>query len=107
MLLANRPAAPAGHCLEQLAPNPELQRALRHKHVAGAPSEVLADADLLPVDADQAVGGDLPADPLLPAAFGAWRGRSSAGLGDLEPARRGRIAQRLVGALGVVVGHPL
>ena len=48
----------SGHGIHQLLADPELEQLVGDQHVATLPSSVFADADLLPVDADYAVGPD-------------------------------------------------
>src|ERR1700730_8473752 len=65
VLLADFTTPGTGDGLEEFVADPELEHAVAHEHVAGAAAVVLAHADLLPADRDQAVGGDPAGDPLL------------------------------------------
>ena len=106
MFLADVALAGPGDCLEQLVPNPELKQPVRHQDVALAAAVVLAHADVLPVDADDAVARDTSRNPLLTVALRASHELPTLVLA-VEPAHRRHIAQRLVRPLRVVVAHPL
>src|SRR5260370_9707678 len=108
MQFADSAFARSNHRLEQLVAHPELKQAVRHKHIAGAATEVFAHADLLVTDAHESIASHPAADPLLTVALGPrcpWIRRWSAG--GAETAIGRDIAQRLVRTLRVVVGHPL
>src|SRR6476646_5159025 len=107
MLLADLPATCPGDRLQELIAHPELKEAVRHENVAGAAAEVLADADLLRVDADEAVASHQARDPLLTVALRtAQLPLLVADLG-LKSTLWGDVGQRLVRTLRVVVGNPL
>src|SRR3982074_2939348 len=93
--------------LEQLVAHPELKQAVRHEHIAGAATEVFADANLLVTDAHESIASYPPAAPLLTRAPGP---RSQSGLrlvvAGVEAALRGGVGQRLVRTLCVVVVNP-
>ena len=70
MLLANlssRRGASDGP--EELVADPELKQPIGDQDIAGAATVVLAHADVLGVDAHDAVGCHSARDPLLPVAF--------------------------------------
>ena len=93
VLLADFTTPGAGHGLEQFVADPELEHAVADEHVAGAAAVVLADADLLPADADQAVGGDAPGDPLLAGSLRRRSRPSQRCPGQLEAALRCAIGE--------------
>jgi hypothetical protein len=68
---------------------------------------VLADADLLVADTDDAVAGHAPGDPLLAGGVRTWSRCPWTGAAHAEPAGRGGVAESLVGPFVVVVGDPL
>src|SRR6202171_3307807 len=95
------------HGLEQLVANPELKQAVGHEYIAGAATEVFADADLLVTDAHESIASYPSADPLLTVALGT-RSQSVLRLvvAGVEAALRGGVGQRLVRTLRVVVVDP-
>ena len=95
------------HRPEQLIADPELKQPCGDQDVAGAAAEVLADADVLRVDAHDAVGCHSARDPVLSIALGRWRKLARAVLTTPKPALRSRVLERLVRPLSVVVAHPL
>src|SRR3989442_731968 len=95
------------HRPEQLIADPELKQPLGDQDVAGAAAVVLADADVLGVDAHDAVGCHSARNPLLAVALRRSRERAWVVLTALKPALGRRILERLVRTLSVVVGHPL
>src|SRR5207245_10718222 len=86
---------------------PELKHAVRHQHVAGAASIVLANADLRIPDAHDSVAGHPPADPLLAVSLRMSQLMPDFSVARAEPALRRDVAQCLMWSLRVVVGHPL
>src|ERR1700736_719774 len=107
MQLADLPVAGPNHGLEKLVAHPKLKQAVRPKYVAGAATEVFADADLLVTDAHQSVASHPSANPLLAVALGP-RSQSVLRLvvAGVEAALRGGVRQRLVRTLRVVVVNP-
>src|SRR3989442_1766634 len=95
------------HRPEQLIADPELKEPLGDQDVAGAAAVVLADANVLGVDAHDAVGCHPARDPLLTVALRRSCERAWVVLAAMEPALRSRILERLVRTLSVVVAHPL
>src|SRR5260370_16487050 len=76
MLLANITSwRSPSHRPEQLIADPELKQPLGDQDVAGAAAVILAHADVLRVDAHNAVGCNSARDPLLSVALGRWRQR--------------------------------
>src|SRR5580698_2977795 len=73
VLLADFTTPRPGDRLEEFVADPELEHAIADEHVAGVAAVVLAHADVLPIDADQTVGGDTTGHPLLARSL---RGRS-------------------------------
>ena len=107
MQLADIPLAGPNHGLEQLVADPELEQPVGHEHIAGAATEVFADADLLVTDAHESIASHPSADPLLTVALGP-RSQSVLRLvvAGVEAALRGGVDQRLVRTLRVVVVNP-
>lgn len=68
---------------------------------------MLADADVLGIDAHDSVGRDSSRDPLLTAALGMSQLMPDLSLGRAESTLGRQVAHRLVRTLGVVVAHPL
>ena len=58
---------------EEFIADPELKQAPGHQDIAGAAALVLAHADVLRVDAHDAVPGHSPRHPLLSVALGRSR----------------------------------
>ena len=69
MQFADHASARSSDCLEQLLADPELEQAVGDQDGAGTAGVVPPHADLLVVDADDAIAGHPPADPLLSVAF--------------------------------------
>jgi hypothetical protein len=97
----------SGDCLQEFVADPELQYAVGDQDVAGAAGIMLADADLLVTDTDDAVAADLSADPLLAVALGSLGKAMDVLLGLVETNGGCLVTQRLVGSGVVVVAHPL
>src|ERR1700692_3868107 len=105
VLLADFTPPGAGDGLEEFVADPELEHAVADEHVAGAASVVLADADVLPPDTDQAVGCHPAGDPLVARPL-RRRSRSPNWPSQLEAALWRGIGERLVRPGGVVVRDP-
>ena len=63
VFLPHLPAAGSCHGLHQFFTDPKLQQLVGDEDVAAGAGAVFADVDLLPVDADDAVGPDFAGDP--------------------------------------------
>ena len=72
--LSHLPGACSGDGLEEFVVDPELEGLVGDLDVASGAGAVLADADLLPGDADDSVAGDAAADPALTGVRVAARG---------------------------------
>src|SRR5258705_7026509 len=108
MLLANLTSwRGPSHRPEQLTADPKLKQPLGDEDVAGAAAEVLTNADVLRVDAHDAIGCHPARDPVLAVALGRWRKLARVVLATPKPALRSRVLECLVRPLSVVVGHPL
>ena len=109
VLLADLPSGGALDGLEEFGAVPDLQDAVRDVDVDAVAGAVHADADLLPGNGDDAVGGDEPGDPLIAGPVlgkGVQDGLVAVGGGLEEPAARGGDAQGLVRPVVVVGGNP-
>src|SRR2546430_16995260 len=105
MFLADLALAGPGDCLEQLVSDPELKQPVRDQDVALAAAVVLAHADVLPVDAVDAIARPSSGHPLLTVAL--WTsGQLPTLVAAVEPACGRHIAQRLVRPLRAVGAHP-
>ena len=106
MLLADLTFAGPCDRLQEFVAHPELKQAIRHEHVAGAGAVVLAHADMLRIDADDAVASDSARNPLLAVALRtAQLAQLTADFG-MKSTLWGEVGQRLVRTLRVVVGDP-
>src|SRR5712691_2153289 len=94
------------HCPEQLIADPELKQPRGDQDVAGAAAVVLAHADVLRVDAHDAVGCHSARDPLFSVALGRWCKLARVALATTKPALRSRVLECLVRTLSVVESDP-
>src|SRR4051794_39342666 len=108
VFLTDLAVAGPGDGLGELVANPELHELVGDQHVAARAGVVLADADLLVVDADDTVAGAPPRHPLLAGALRCTLLRHPSGPGrGGEPACWGLVTDRAVLAFAVVLLHPL
>src|SRR5947199_8550574 len=94
------------HRPEQLIADPELKQPFGDQDVAGAAAEVLADADVLRVDAHDAIGCHSARDPLLSIALGRCCKLARAVLATAKPALRSRVLEGLVPPVEAVAADP-